>query len=165
MAERSTRDARRRGTATATRLGADGRWAAGQRARRDGPRGRVADGGFSCREQSGDTYGYMTARSLLGGVRANQGSYDEAAALFAANETALHEAGDESWLGHASFHLGVIAWVQGDDARARVLLRDAVERFDRSRAPANAIDPLRYLGHSPASPASSTRRRAGLARS
>ena len=101
---------------------------------------------FSCWEQSGDTYGYMMARSLLGGVRVNQGSYDEAAALFAANETALHEAGDESWLGHASFHLGVIAWVQGDDARARVLLRDAVERFDRSRAPANAIDPLRYLG-------------------
>ncbi|MDF2758301.1 MAG: adenylate/guanylate cyclase protein [Thermomicrobiales bacterium] len=101
---------------------------------------------FSWWEQSGDTYGYMMARSLLGGVRVNQGRYDEAAALFTANEAALCEAGDESWLGHASFHLGVIAWAQGDDARARVLLRDAVERFDRSRAPANAIDPLRYLG-------------------
>ena len=88
----------------------------------------------------------MIARSLLGGVRVNQGRYDEAAALFAANETSLRDAGDDSWLGHASFHLGVIAWVQGDDARARGLLRDAVERFDRSRAPANAIDPLRYLG-------------------
>jgi tetratricopeptide (TPR) repeat protein len=40
----------------------------------------------------------------------------------------------------------LIAWVQGDDARAHSQLRDAVERFDRSRAPANAIDPLRYLG-------------------
>jgi tetratricopeptide (TPR) repeat protein len=88
----------------------------------------------------------MVARSLLGGVRVNQGRYDEAAALFAANEAALCEAGDESWLGHASFHRGLIAWIQGDDARARSLLREAVERFDRSRAPANAIDPLRYLG-------------------
>jgi hypothetical protein len=40
----------------------------------------------------------------------------------------------------------VIAWVQGDDARARSLLRDAVERYDRFATPADAIDPLRYLG-------------------
>ena len=53
---------------------------------------------------------------------------------------------DESWLAHARFHLGVIAWAQGDDARARSLLHDAVERYDRSGAPADAIDPLRYLG-------------------
>ncbi|HLL51332.1 MAG TPA: NB-ARC domain-containing protein, partial [Thermomicrobiales bacterium] len=97
-------------------------------------------------ERSGDAFGYMIARSLLGGVRVNQGRYDEAAALFAANEAALRDAGDESWLGHASFHLGLIAWVQGDEARAHSLLRDAVAHFDRSRAPANAIDPLRYLG-------------------
>ena len=101
---------------------------------------------FEWWERSGDAFGHMIARSLLGGVRVNQGRYDEAAALFAANEAALRDAGDESWLGHASFHLGLIAWVQGDDARARSRLRDAVERFDRSRAPANAIDPLRYLG-------------------
>jgi predicted ATPase/class 3 adenylate cyclase len=101
---------------------------------------------FDWWERSGDAYGQAIARSLLGGVRVNQGRYDEAAALFAANEAALRDAGDESWLGHASFHRGVIAWVQGDDARARILLREAVERFDRSRAPANAIDPLRYLG-------------------
>jgi predicted ATPase/class 3 adenylate cyclase len=101
---------------------------------------------FDWWEQTGDAYGYMMARSLLGGVRVNQGQYNEAAALFAANETSLRDAGDESWLGHARFHLGVIAWVQGDDVGARSLLRDAVERFDRSRAPANAIDPLRYLG-------------------
>jgi predicted ATPase/class 3 adenylate cyclase len=101
---------------------------------------------FAWWERSGDAFGHMIARSLLGGVRVNQGRYDEAAALFAANEAALRDAGDESWLGHASFHLGLIAWVQGDTARARGLLRDAVERFDRSRAPANAIDPLRYLG-------------------
>ena len=101
---------------------------------------------FEWWERSGDAFGHMIARSLLGGVRVNQGRYDEAAALFAANETSLRDVGDESWLGHASFHLGVIAWVQGENARARSLLRDAVERFDRSRAPANAIDPLRYLG-------------------
>ncbi len=101
---------------------------------------------FAWWEQSGYAFGHMIARSLLGGVRVNQGRYDEAAALFVANQDHLHDAGDESWLGHARFHLGVIAWVQGDDARACGLLRDAVEHFDRSRAPANAIDPLRYLG-------------------
>ena len=53
---------------------------------------------------------------------------------------------DDDLLGHARFHLGVIAWVQGDEARARSLLRDAVERYDRSGTPADAIDPLRYLG-------------------
>jgi tetratricopeptide (TPR) repeat protein len=97
-------------------------------------------------ERSSDTFGYAMARSLLGGVRVNQGRYDEAAELFAANQAALQEAGDESWLGHASFHLGVIAWARGDEERARSHVRDAVERFDRSRAPANAIDPVRYLG-------------------
>ena len=40
----------------------------------------------------------------------------------------------------------MIAWAQGDDARARSLLQEAVERFDRAGAPADAIDPLRYLG-------------------
>ena len=97
-------------------------------------------------ERSSDSFGYAMTLSLLGGVRVNQGRYDEAAALFAANQASLQDAGDESWLGHASFHLGVIAWAQGDEARARSLLQDAVERFDRSRAPANAIDPVRYLG-------------------
>ena len=50
------------------------------------------------------------------------------------------------WIAHAHFHLGVIAWVQGDEARARSLLRDAVERTGWASAPADAIDPLRYLG-------------------
>ena len=52
----------------------------------------------------------------------------------------------EDCLAHARFHLGVIAWAQGDDARARSLLQEAVEGYDRSGAPADAIDPLRYLG-------------------
>jgi tetratricopeptide (TPR) repeat protein len=104
-------------------------------------------------EQSGEAYGSAIARSLLGGVRVNQGRYDEAAVLFATNEAyfrdneaALLEAGHGDWLGHASFHRGLIAWMQGDDARARSLLRDAVALFDRATAPVDAIDPLRYLG-------------------
>jgi hypothetical protein len=36
--------------------------------------------------------------------------------------------------------------VQGDEARARGLLRDAVECFERIGMPVHAIDPLRYLG-------------------
>ena len=37
--------------------------------------------------------GYAIARSLLGGVHVSQGRYDEAAALFAANEAYLRDAG------------------------------------------------------------------------
>jgi predicted ATPase len=104
-------------------------------------------------ERSGDTLGYTFAGSLLGGVRVSQGRYEEAAALFAANEAYfrdneahLHEIGRDDFLAHARFHLGVIAWVQGDEARARSLLRDAVALNDRAVTPADAIDSLRYLG-------------------
>jgi tetratricopeptide (TPR) repeat protein len=112
---------------------------------------------FSWWERSADAYGQAIARSLLGGVRVNQGEYVEAETLFAAseayfgdNEAALRDAGYqtqfEDWFGHAHFHLGLITWVQGDDARSCVLLRDAVERYDRTGSPTTAIDPLRYLG-------------------
>jgi predicted ATPase/transcriptional regulator with XRE-family HTH domain len=101
---------------------------------------------FSWWEQTGDTWGYATARSLLGGVSVSQGRYDEASALFEANEVYFRDTGHDIMLGHARFHLGLIAWVQGDDARARSLLRETVERYDRSGAQADAIDPLRYLG-------------------
>ena len=102
---------------------------------------------FAWWERTGDAYGYTIARSLLGGVHVNQGRYDEAAALFAANEAySPRRLGMKTGSATHSFHLGLIAWVQGDDAHARSLLRDAVERLDRSRAPADAIDPLRYLG-------------------
>jgi predicted ATPase/DNA-binding XRE family transcriptional regulator len=112
---------------------------------------------FSWWEQTGEAYGRALAGSLLGGVYVSQGRYEEAKTLFAAseayfrdNEAALRDAGYhahfEDWFGHAHFHLGLIAWVQGDDARARSLLRDAVERYDRTSAPTTAIDPLRYLG-------------------
>jgi non-specific serine/threonine protein kinase len=108
-------------------------------------------------ERSGDAGGFAGALSMLGGVRVNQGRYDEAKTLFTAseaylrdNEAALRDAGQhahvENSFGFARFHLGVIAWMQGDDAGARGLLRNAVAHYDRSGAPADAIDPLRYLG-------------------
>ena len=91
--------------------------------------------------------------ALLGGVYVSQGRYDEAAALFVANEAYfrdneayLRDVGHDDFSAIARFHLGLIAWVQGDDARARSLLRDAVVLYDRSGMPADAIDPLRYLG-------------------
>src|SRR5215207_4268431 len=101
---------------------------------------------FSWWEQTGEAYGHAAAGSLLGGVYVSQGQYDEAATLFAPNEAYFRDIGNENLLAHARFHLGVIAWVHGDDARARSLLQEAVEGYDRSGAPADAIDPLRYLG-------------------
>jgi predicted ATPase/DNA-binding XRE family transcriptional regulator len=112
---------------------------------------------FSWWEQTGEVYGRAQAGSLLGGVYVSQGRYDEAAALFTPNEAyfrdnesalraAGHHAHAEEWLAHASFHLGLIAWVHGDDAHACCLLRDAVERWDPVGGPTDVIDPLRYLG-------------------
>ena len=106
---------------------------------------------FDWWERSGDAGGNAVARSLLGGVRVNQGEYDEAKTLFAATATALRDAGYDDWLGHALFHLGLIAWAQGDEVHARQVLRNAVETMDRSVVTgrgvrADAIDPLRYLG-------------------
>jgi predicted ATPase/class 3 adenylate cyclase len=101
---------------------------------------------FSWWEQTGDAYGYAIARSMLGGVYVSQGRYEEAVALFAPNRDYFRDHGHDNMHGHALFHLGVIAWVQGDDARARVQLQEAVEYFDRSGTPVDAIDPLRYLG-------------------
>jgi predicted ATPase/transcriptional regulator with XRE-family HTH domain len=97
-------------------------------------------------EKTDDAYGHALAASMLGGVFVSQGQYDNAAPLFAANKEYFRSAGHENLLAHALFHLGVIAWGQGDDAPARRLLLDAVERFDLSGAPADSIDPLRYLG-------------------
>jgi tetratricopeptide (TPR) repeat protein len=104
-------------------------------------------------ERSDDTHGYAFAETLLGGVYVSQGRYDEAAPLFAAtegyfrdNEALLHEVGRGDFLAHARFHLGLIAWVQGDQAQARGLLQDAVALNDRAGMRADAIDPLRYLG-------------------
>jgi predicted ATPase/transcriptional regulator with XRE-family HTH domain len=112
---------------------------------------------FSWWERSGDTGGFASACGLLGGVRVSQGRYGEAKTLFAAseayfrdNEAALRDAKGhayvDNYLGYVHFHLGLIVWVQGDEASARSLLRDSVRHFERSGAPADAIDPLRYLG-------------------
>jgi predicted ATPase/DNA-binding CsgD family transcriptional regulator len=97
-------------------------------------------------EQTGEAYGRAWADMLLGGVYVSEGRYAEAAPHFAANEAVFRETGHEEDVAITRFHLGLIAWVQGDEARARDLLRDAVERYDRLGTQIHAIDPLRYLG-------------------
>jgi hypothetical protein len=74
---------------------------------------------FAWWAQTGDVYGQAMASSFLGGVHVSQGQYDEAAPLFEANEPVFRDAGQQDWLWHASLHLGVIAWAQGDEARAQ----------------------------------------------
>jgi tetratricopeptide (TPR) repeat protein len=101
---------------------------------------------FSWWEQTGEAYGRALASSILGGVYVSLGRYDAGAALFTPNEAYFRDVGNESLLAHVRFHLGVIAWVQGDQARAIRLLHDAVEGYDGAANPADAIDPLRYLG-------------------
>jgi predicted ATPase/DNA-binding CsgD family transcriptional regulator len=97
-------------------------------------------------EQTGESYGRAFAEMILGGVYVSEGRYEEAAPHFAANEAVFRETGHEEDVAITRFHLGLLAWVQGDDARARDLLRDAVEGYDRVDRPVHAIDPLRYLG-------------------
>jgi predicted ATPase/transcriptional regulator with XRE-family HTH domain len=101
---------------------------------------------FSWWEQTGDAHWRAFAGSQLGGAYVSQGRYDEAAPFFAATEAYARDADQDDLLAIALFHLGAIAWAQGEDARARGLLRDAVERFDRFGTPADSIDPLRFLG-------------------
>jgi tetratricopeptide (TPR) repeat protein len=104
-------------------------------------------------ERSGDAIGRAFAQTLLGGVAVSQGRYAVAAPLLVATEAVyrdhdaqLQDAGRDDFLAHARFLLGVIAWMQGDEMRARRLLQDAVALNDRAGVPADAIDPLRYLG-------------------
>ena len=59
---------------------------------------------FSWWEQTGDAYGRAIARSLLGGVYVSQGRYDEAAALFAANEAYFRD--NEAYLRDADMRTG-----------------------------------------------------------
>jgi predicted ATPase/transcriptional regulator with XRE-family HTH domain len=101
---------------------------------------------FSWWEQTGDAFNRAYAGSLLGGVYVSQGRYDEAAPLFAANRDYFQDLGHKIMLAHADFHLGVIAWVQGDEAHARSRLQESAAAYDRAGAPTDAIDPLRYLG-------------------
>jgi tetratricopeptide (TPR) repeat protein len=97
-------------------------------------------------EQTGDAWGCAIARSLIGGVYVSQGRYDEATPLFTATEVYFRDTGDDNMLSHARFHLGLIAWMHGDEPRARSLLQDAAEMWDRLSASAGAINALRYLG-------------------
>jgi predicted ATPase/DNA-binding XRE family transcriptional regulator len=104
-------------------------------------------------EQTGDALGRAFAETLLAGVYVSHGHYNEAEVLLAANEAyyrdneaVLRDAGREDFVAFPRYLLGLIAWVQGDDARARSLLQDAVVLNDRTGILADAIDSLRYLG-------------------
>jgi predicted ATPase/transcriptional regulator with XRE-family HTH domain len=108
---------------------------------------------FAWWEQTDDALGRAFADTLLGGVYVSQGRYDEAAELlapneayFRENEAFLRDAGREDFLAFPRFLLGLIAWVNGDNVRARSLLQDAVTLNDRTGLQADAIDSLRYLG-------------------
>jgi predicted ATPase/transcriptional regulator with XRE-family HTH domain len=101
---------------------------------------------FTWWEGRGDAFGRAFAGLLLGGVYVGQGRYEEAAPLFAATEAYARDVDHDDVLGMTLFHLGLIAWVQGDDAHARNLMHEAVQRLDDFGTPLDAIDPLRYLG-------------------
>jgi DNA-binding CsgD family transcriptional regulator len=86
------------------------------------------------------------ARGLYGGVLVGQGRYDEANPIFDANIEVLRRAGETSWLGHATFHLGLIALARDELPTAIARFRESAALYDGCGCRIDAIDPLRHLG-------------------
>ena len=66
--------------------------------------------------------------------------------LFAENESRWDEQRKWTWMGHASFHLGLIALGRGQEADAASRFADAIVAYDRGNSPLYAVDALQYLG-------------------
>jgi non-specific serine/threonine protein kinase len=88
----------------------------------------------------------VLAQARLGGVLVSEGDYEGAAPLFAQTLVLARGLADRTWLAHAEFHLGAIAFARGDAAAARPLLRAAAEHYDAIGDHWDAVDPLRCLG-------------------
>jgi predicted ATPase/DNA-binding CsgD family transcriptional regulator len=86
-----------------------------------------------------------TARSLLGGVLVSRGRYDEAEPLCAAALAEWRVLDRPGWVGHALFHLGLVAYARREWDHAVQLLTEAVRGYEASGGEVEAIDPLHYL--------------------
>ena len=58
----------------------------------------------------------------------------------------LRALGDDFWVGHALFHLGLVAYAGGDRALARAQCAEAVALYPKAGMSRLTIDPLGYLG-------------------
>ena len=92
-----------------------------------------------------DLWRAAIARSLLGGALVSEGRYDAAEPLFQAARVQWQALDRPVWVGHALFHLGLVAYAHRDWARAVPLLTDAVRLQDTHGGEIEATDPLHYL--------------------
>ncbi|HEY7034185.1 MAG TPA: LuxR C-terminal-related transcriptional regulator [Thermomicrobiales bacterium] len=95
---------------------------------------------------AGDRHGEAVALSFLGGALIAAGCYDDAIAPFEEALPLWLERANATWLGHAYFHLGLVAYVRRDRDRATVILTESARLYDAGGARIDAIDPLHYLG-------------------
>ncbi|CAA9559743.1 MAG: hypothetical protein AVDCRST_MAG73-3542 [uncultured Thermomicrobiales bacterium] len=107
--------------------------------------------------EAGDLRRAAIGRSLLVGVLVSEGRYGEAEPLV---ERALAEwralaqvpaashaqaRGRQVWIGHALFHLGLVAYARREWERAVRLLTEAVSLYELGGDEIGASDPLHYL--------------------
>ncbi|CAN5532069.1 LuxR family transcriptional regulator [soil metagenome] len=96
-------------------------------------------------DDSGNTRGSAIVRSLRAGFLVSQGNYEDAGPVFEQNLSHLRATGDAVWTAHALFHLGVIAFADGDNKAAIDYCQQAVSTYDGAHGRLDSIDPLRYV--------------------
>ncbi|MCD6057315.1 MAG: hypothetical protein K0R44_454 [Thermomicrobiales bacterium] len=106
----------------------------------------VLGAGAALRQAEGDEVGRAYAESLRGGALISLGRYDDAEKVFEEILSWWRSYGDHAMVGHALFHLGLVAYAREDRERTRVLCQEAVESFDAGQSCLDAIEPLHYLG-------------------
>ncbi len=96
-------------------------------------------------DESGNARGSAIVRSLKAGFLVSQGKYEAAKPVFEQNLSHLRATGDPVWTAHALFHLGVIAYADGDNTAAIDYCQQAVSTYDEVQGRLDSIDPLRYV--------------------
>lgn len=97
-------------------------------------------------EQAGDEQSQAIATSLLAGALVTIGDFGEAEPLLEEVISHWKRTNRLTWMGHAVFHLGLIAYARRDRTEAARHFEEAVMLHDAGGAPLDAADPLHYLG-------------------
>jgi predicted ATPase/DNA-binding CsgD family transcriptional regulator len=95
---------------------------------------------------AGDHRSEGIATNLLAGALVTAEDYEGALPLFEESMTLWRAGEHDAWLGHAQFHLGLIAFAQQDADVANHHLSESVRLYTGAGASLDAADPLLYLG-------------------